>query len=307
MTVRMTLRRLALLLSGGASVGAALTFHAWQASKQVELAQVTLSVAGLPPGLEGLRILHVADTHFPANGESLERFLRAAAAHEYDIVFATGDYADTSDGWPVVVEAFRRLKPGLGIYASLGGHERYPGAAHGGTQRSLRNDLRRFRDGVRGSHPNLVDPSPLIAALEEVGVTVLVNENRSIEIGGELVRLIAIDDAYLGLANLDRALPPADADGFRLLLSHTPDGLLHARATEVELALSGHTHGGQVRLPFYGAPVRHARSVDRMRTAGLLKVSGVPTYVSHGFGTALLPLRLGSRPELAVLELHRAD
>jgi predicted MPP superfamily phosphohydrolase len=307
MTVSTICRRLLLPLSSGAALGAALTFYAWQASKRVELTRVPIVVPGLPPGLEGLRILHVADTHFPANGESLERFLRAAKSQDYDIVFATGDYADTSDGWPVVVEAFRRLKPGLGIYASLGGHERYPGAHHAGGQRTLGGDLRRFLNRVRGSHRALVDPAPLIAALEEVGVTVLVNENHSIELGGELVHLIAIDDAYLGLADLEHALPEPGGDGFRLLLSHTPDGLLHPRAAEVNLALSGHTHGGQIRLPFYGAPVRHARSVDRIRTAGLLQISGVPTFVSRGFGTALFPLRLGARPELAVLELHRAD
>ncbi len=100
---------------------------------------------------------------------------------------------------------------------------------------------------------------------------------------------------------------PGDSGGFRLLLSHSPDGLLHARSREVDLALCGHTHGGQITFPLLGAPVRHARAVGRREPAGLLRIGGVTTFVSRGFGTSLLPLRLGARPELAVVELRRAE
>ena len=108
--------------------GSGLAGYAWANSKRVVTSDVSIAIADLPPGLDGLRILHVADTHFPANGESLERFLATASRLDYDIVLATGDYAESADGWPIVVEAFRRLEPGLGIFASLGGHERYDGA-----------------------------------------------------------------------------------------------------------------------------------------------------------------------------------
>lgn len=304
---------LAAALLGSGLGGGALAAYAWRTAKRVEHSHVVIPIPDLPPGLDGLRILHVADTHFPGNGESLERFLAAAGDREYDLVLATGDYADTQDGWPVVVEAFRRLRPGLGIYASLGGHERYPGLGpfRGWTGRhwarhGWRGELARLRRRILGRRGGLIDPAPLISALQEVGVTVLVNESRSIEVGGELVRLVAIDDAYLRRADLDRALPDPHAGGFRILLSHTPDGLRHPRASEVHVALSGHTHGGQIRFPLIGAPVRHAHSVDAQHPAGLHRVHGVPVFVSRGFGTALLPFRLGATPELAVVELRRA-
>ena len=297
----MRVRRLAGALAAGGAAGAGLAAFAWRASKQVELSEVVVPVAGLPAGLDGLRILHIADTHFPANGESLERFLEAARGRNYDLVVATGDYADTADGWPVVVEAFRQLDAKLGVYASLGGHERYPGL---GEVSSIWMGWRAIASRIRPRR--LIDPAPLIAALEAEGVRVLVNENLSLEIEGELVRLIAVDDAYMGLADLEAALPAPDSGGFRLLLSHSPDGLLHPRSGEVDLALCGHTHGGQITFPLLGAPVRHARSVGRREPAGLLRIGGVTTFVSRGFGTSLLPLRLGARPELAVVELRRA-
>lgn len=292
-----------------AAAGAATTLYAWRESKNVELTRTVIRVAGLPPGLEGLRILHVADTHFPGNGESLPRFLEAVASSEYDIVLATGDYAETSRGWPVVVEAFRRIEPKLGVYAVIGAHERY-GAPSGwreavsGARRLLRHTPRR-----------LVDPAPLIEELEAVGVQVLVNASATVEISGEMVRLVGIDDAYIGLDDVAGALQRRGSGGpsggslegsapFSILLSHSPDGVLHARDHEFPLALCGHTHGGQIRLPFYGAPVRHAKAVDRVRTAGLMRIGATPTYVSRGFGTATLPLRFGCRPELGVIELR---
>jgi predicted MPP superfamily phosphohydrolase len=128
-----------------------------------------------------------------------------------------------------------------------------------------------------------------------------------LEIGGETVRLVGIDDAALGLDDLPTALPPQAQGHFEILLSHSPDGVLHPQARRIRLALSGHTHGGQIRIPGYGAPVRHARAVDRTDTAGLMRIGRTQCYVSRGFGTAAIPFRLGARPELGVIELRAAE
>ena len=284
-----------------AAAGTAWTAYAWHESTRVERTHTVVQIPDLPPGLEGLRILHVADTHFPHNGASLSRFLDTVSEMDYDIILATGDYCESRLGWPVVVEAFRRLDPKLGIYASIGGHERYAGVG------SVRDLWGQVRGGVQSRRHATVDPTPLITALEQEGVRVLVNEQVSVEIGGELVRIVGIDDAYMNLADLDAALPPGEGGpaAFNLLLSHTPDGLLHPRAGEFPLALCGHTHGGQIRVPGYGAPVRHAAAVDRLRPAGLLRFGQTQAYVSRGFGTAGVPLRFGCRPELGIVELRR--
>ncbi len=290
----------------GAGVGTALAGYAWRESKWVECTERVVPVPGLPPGLDGLRILHVADTHFPGNGESLPRFLDAVRRHRYDIVFATGDYAETDRGWPTVIDAFRQIDPGLGIYAIIGGHERYRGARG---VRELLAAAGEIATGRRGRDSRRVDPTPLIEALRAMGVTVLVNANTAVEISGEMVRLIGVDDAYLELDDLPAALGgSADAlpPGFPILLSHSPDGALHPLAGRIPLAFSGHTHGGQIRLPFFGAPLRHARAVNRIDTAGVVQIGHTTVCISRGFGTAAVPLRLGCRPELGVIELRRA-
>ena len=290
------------LLGSAALLGGLSAAYAWRESKRVERTRTVIQLHELPPGLDGLRILHISDTHFPANGESVPRFLRAVAAQDYDIVFATGDYVESQRGWPVVVEAFRRISPQLGMYAVLGGHDRYAGV------RSLGDVGRQARRWRR--RPRLVDPTPLVQGLQAVGVQVLLNQSRAVEIGGEVVRLIGIDDAYLGLDDLAAALPEDDAEelpGFRVLLSHSPDGVSSPLAASIPLALCGHTHGGQIRIPFYGAPVRHAQAVDRKRPAGLMRIGATTVYVSRGFGTATIPLRFACRPELGVVELRRLE
>lgn len=293
-------RALARLSIAGMFASSALAGYAWRTSMNLELTDTVVRIDGLPAGLDGLRILHIADTHFPANARSLPRFRRAVERLRYDVVFATGDYAETTRGWPTVVEAFRDLEPGLGCYAVIGGHERYAALR-------TRTDLWRYLQGLLNPAARpLVDPTPLIDELRSTGVRVLINESVDVEIGGEAVRLIGIDDASLGRDDLPAALPATPQGHFEILLSHSPDGVLHPLAQRIPLALSGHTHGGQIRLPGYGAPVRHAHAVNRQHPAGLMRIGATETYVSRGFGTSTIPFRLGARPELGVIELRAA-
>ena len=291
------------MVGAGLAMGTGAVYYAWRESKWLDLTETIIEVSELPHGLDGLRILHISDTHFPANGESLPRFLAAVRDLRYDIVFGTGDYVESSAGWPVALEALRRIEPGLGIYAVIGGHERYrPVDGAGGVAACVSELLTNRR---HADH----DPEPFVEALRDAGVQVLMNQSIAIEIEGEIMRLVGIDDAYHGLADLPAALgghPVDEPPGFKVLLSHTPDGVLHPLAQQIPVALSGHTHGGQIRVPFYGAPVRHAHSVNRELPAGLIQIGATQTYVSRGFGTSGIPLRFGCRPELGVVELRRA-
>ena len=294
--------RLRPLIGASLALGAGAAYYAWRESKWIDLTETAMEVPELPRGLEGLRILHISDTHFPANGESLPRFLTAVRQLRYDIVFGTGDYVESSAGWPVAIEAMRRIEPRLGIYAVIGGHERYRAIEGAGSAGAWARDL------ILGRRPADCDPSPFVEALRESGVHVLINQSAAVEIGGEPVRLVGIDDAYHGLDDLPAALDEQGTDSppsFKILLSHTPDGILHPLARGIPVALTGHTHGGQIRVPFYGAPVRHAQSVSRKRPAGLMRIGETQTYVSRGFGTSGVPLRFGCRPELGVVELCR--
>jgi len=282
-----------LTLAATAATGAA--FYAWRGSKRVELTETTVHVTDLPPGLDGLRILHVADTHFPADGESLPRFLEAVRQRPYDIVVGTGDYADSQAGWDVALRAFRELEPGAGVFAVIGGHERYAPLRWDGGTRMAGRPRRRW-----------VDPAAFVEGLREAGVRALVNEQTSAEIGGEPVRFVGVDDAYHGLDRLTPALPTEDAPEFRILLSHSPDGVPADGSGGFPLAFAGHTHGGQIRIPRYGAPVRHTRAVGRREASGLVRIGDTQVVISRGFGTTSLPLRFACPPELGIVELRQA-
>jgi len=288
-------RAVSVLGGAGLAGSAGWTVYAWRASKRVDCSETVVTVPSLPPGLDGLRVLHVADTHFPANGESLERFLAAARRQRYDIVIGTGDYVDTAAGWDVALRAFAALEPGLGVFAVIAGHDR--------AAASRRDSLLRVLGRTRRAQ---IDPAPFVAGLRAAGVRVLINEHTAVEIGGELVRFIGVDDAYHGLDRLTEALPAGDADGFPILLSHSPDGLLDPAARGLPLAFSGHTHGGQIRLPGYGAPMRHARSVGRRQAAGVVRIGDAQVVISRGFGTTSVPLRFACSPELGVVEIRAA-
>ena len=294
--------RLRSLIGASLAMGAATACYAWRESKWIDRTETVLDVPELPHGLEGLRILHISDTHFPADGESLPRFLNAVRQLRYDIVFGTGDYVESAAGWPVAVEALQQIDPGMGIYAVIGGHERYRPIEEASGVAAWAMDL------ILGRRPVDRDPFPFVEALRESGIHVLINQSVTVEIRGELVCLVGIDDAYHGLDDLPAALGEHGTDSspsFKILLSHTPDGVRHPLARRIPVALTGHTHGGQIRVPFFGAPVRHAQSVSRKRPAGLMRIGETQTYVSRGFGTSGVPLRFGCRPELGVVELRR--
>ena len=284
----------------GAGAGAAL--YAWRESTWVEATERVVRLAGLPAGLEGLRILHVSDTHFPADGASLPRFLETVSGLEFDLVLASGDYVETSAGWETAARGLTSLAARWGVYATLGAHDYCEPVRTAGEWASS------WRDRALGRGRRFVDPSPFVTALESGGVRVLRNEWVSAEIGGELVRIGGAGDDSVGLARLERALPPEEVEpaGFTLLITHSPDAMLETAPGRAvpSLVLCGHTHGGQIRAPWYGAPVRHSQLVDRRRTAGEFERGGSRVVVSRGFGTAMVPLRFLCRPEIGVIELR---
>lgn len=290
-----------------AALGGGLTAYAWWESTQAAVTRRRVTVRDLPPGLDGLRVLHVSDTHFPADGASLERFAELISGLEYDIVFATGDYVETAAGWDSAVEAFALLHAPFGVYASLGAHD------YLSPVRTLGEWTAAARSRMFGGRRTLVDPAPFVERLEALGVRVLRNEWTQAEIGGEVLRIAGAGDDSVGMARLDRALP-ADMDGadgtdgvddagLTVLLTHSPDAVLRMERPP-PLVFCGHTHGGQIRAPWYGAPVRHSRLVDRRQTAGVFERAGARVIVSQGFGTAVVPLRFLCRPEVGLVELR---
>jgi predicted MPP superfamily phosphohydrolase len=225
-----------------------------------------VAVKGLP---QTLNVVHLTDIH--ASRAVPLRFVRRVFerinAERPDLIVVTGDLVteDTSyiDG---IAALLGELRARLGTYVILGNHDYWT-------------------DGGRISR-----------ALETHGVVHLRNTN--VLLDG--LRLVGIDDHWTGNDNLDRAMAGVGDDEPRLLLMHSPDLIYQAADGNLPLALCGHTHGGQVRIPGYGAiTVPSAYGFEQ----GWYDVEGSRMYVNRGLGTLPIRARFNCRPEVLHLEL----
>jgi uncharacterized protein len=255
-----------------------------------------------------LRILHIADTHLAPWQEHRVRFLASLGHLDHDLVVATGDLL----GWPDHEEATARAlapltsgsRPGLVV---LGSNDRFGPV--------LKSPLAYFTAPERRTHGVPLDTPRFVSALERFGYRTLVDGTTEVATAIGNVAVGGIDDPHLafgrGMAP-DQVLPPAaqvaptDEDAaLRLGLVHAPYRSALDRLVEAghDVILAGHTHGGQVRLPTYGAltancdvPLRQARGLSRWQRRWL--------HVSPGLGhSAYAPVRFACRPEATVVDL----
>ncbi|HEX5726391.1 MAG TPA: metallophosphoesterase [Longimicrobiaceae bacterium] len=246
----------------------------------LQVTRTRIHARGLHPDLEGFRIALLTDLHAGGGTPfSLVRRACAAATRERPhLVALTGDFAaDSAPGFARVLDALACLQAPHGVYAVPGNHDHIVGIE------------RWYREVA--AHPVVQD---------------LTNAARVLEVGGARLCVAGVDDLSRGRPSLE-ALPPPEQRDFTLLLAHDPDQAERARRAydAVDLIVSGHTHGGQVRLPFVGALLNPARH-DHLYDEGLRRRPWTQVYVSRGVGTVHLPVRFLCRPEVALLELTGA-
>ena len=243
-----------------------------------ELTETEVFLRDLPAAFEGFRIAQVSDVHHSSlvPADEVRRVVELARSARADCVVLTGDYTTASAKYiEPAAEILTTLTAPAGFFAVLGNHDHHTGEA--ATERAL----------TRG------------------GVAVLRNVNTRIARGGDELQLVGIDDLSWNKTDWGSAFKGVERRRPSLLLSHQPSALDRAEAEGVSLILSGHTHGGQVRFPFFGAPARLI-SKDFKYLRGRFERAGTQLYVSRGTGVIGLPVRLGSRPEVAVIRLRRA-
>ena len=250
----------------------------WTARRPV-LERVRVPLSGLPPALEGLRIVQLSDVHVGEliGRRFLERIVERVNALAPDVVAITGDLVDgTVQQLGPELAPLSGLKAPLGVYYVTGNHEYYWGGPL--WERQVR----------------------------ELGLTVLHNEHRLLERGGATLALGGVTDFNGGsfgeehASRPDRAFAGAPDGAPRVLLAHQPRSVEAAARAGVDLQLSGHTHGGQI-FPF-NFFVRLQQPV----VSGLRKVAGVWVYAHRGTGFWGPPMRLGPTPEIAELTLVTA-
>jgi predicted MPP superfamily phosphohydrolase len=245
------------------------------------VAEVEIPIAKLPSSFDGARVLFLSDIHagpFLSRG-ALQRVFARLAALQPDVVIHGGDMA-TSNVHEIRrhEDAVARLTGPLGAFAVFGNHDHYTRDIEG---------VGRF--------------------FESCGVRVLNNDAIAVSRGGSHIALAGIDDWNSGLPDLDLAMVRSNqvAPGAPIvLISHNPDASLEAAARGVALTLSGHTHGGQVRIP--GAPVLVRMSRFRL-DEGRFEHDGAHIVVSRGLGVSGIPLRIACSPEALLVTLRKRE
>jgi predicted MPP superfamily phosphohydrolase len=227
-------------------------------------------ITGLPKGLDGLSVVHLSDLHLAPSFDRrfFERVIEEARSWPCDLVAFTGDLVDDDEAAEWVVPLLSRLRGRLGSYAIMGNH-----------------DLEH-------------SPERLRRLLVEAGFTDLEGAWATTRANGLRVALGGTSFPWgPPLAFEDR--PAAD---FSILLSHAPDLFYRAERAGIDLMLSGHNHGGQVRLPLVGPvfmPSRYSRRFDR----GFFQKGGLTLHVSQGIA-GKHPIRIGCPPEIGRLVLR---
>ena len=156
--------------------------------------------------------------------------------------------------------------------------------------------------GVLGNHDYMHGVAETRAAMKRAGVVELTNRAVPVTLNGETLHLAGVDDLWRGQPDVAAALRGVTMSDACVMLSHNPDVAETMRDRRVGLMLSGHTHGGQVAVPGYGAPLVPSR-YGRKYAHGLVEAPATRVYVSAGTGMSVLPVRVGCRPEITRITL----
>jgi hypothetical protein len=280
-------RRQFLGLSALATGGGLVAYSGMWDRHNLELREQIIRLRRLPEAFHGLRIAQISDIHYDEFTEPY--FVREVVRHinavNPDIVLLTGDFV--TDG-PLPRRVGRRLS--------------YPCAEIlGGIQCP-------HRFASLGNHDTLVGWEAVVDALKVHGTPTLVNSYLPFERDGSRLWFAGIRSSTEDVPDLDAALPRQAAPGEPvILLAHEPDYASHVVKRGVDLMLSGHTHGGQVHLPFIGTP-RHMLPLGGRRFIhGHFNLGPLQLYVNRGIGTVKLPVRFLCPPELTLFTLQSAE
>ncbi|MBN1311839.1 MAG: metallophosphoesterase [Anaerolineae bacterium] len=239
--------------------------------------RVRVPIQALPPTFNGYRIVQLSDIHLGSftPPETITRAIRIALDLAPDLIALTGDYVlDVMDT--------------AALQAELGKL-----AAHGHVFATM------------GNHDHWLDPAGVRLALANAGIPELQNASRPIVRGDQAIWLMGVDDIWERHHDLPSALADVPPDAVSILLAHEPDYADEATLTnQVTLQLSGHSHGGQVRIPGIGAPI--LPYLGRKYPYGLRRIGSMWLYTNRGVGEIPPAVRVNCRPEIAEITLCQA-
>lgn len=247
---------------------------------------------GAPP----IRILHVSDTHLTSRDRGLIRFLQSLPGRSGipDLIVVTGDLIDDNSGITPITQALNNLESKLGRFYVLGSHDYY--------QTRFQSFLKYFGETDRSVGAQRADTATLEANLQRDGWICLTNTTHRITTPRGAIRLSGVDDPYLDRHRVEHIARSHD-DALAVALVHAPEVVSDWMLNGFDLVCSGHTHGGQVRIPGIGALVTNS-SLPSALAGGLHRIGSSWLHVSPGLGTGKFsPIRFNCRPEVTLLEL----
>ena len=265
---------------------ALIVYIAW-CNTALELNTYKITSEKLPTEFSGYRIAHVSDLYNAEMGDNNEKLLEMLKNTKPDIIAVTGDMIDSRNTDVEIALQFAeeavKISP---CYYVTGNHE---------ARVSEYNELKE--------------------GLSELGVVVLEDEQVILEQSGEKITLMGVNDPSFKTDYLfgDSATVikgklqkfTRDENTFTILLSHRPELFNTYIESDVDLVLSGHAHGGQVRLPFVGGLIAPNQGLFPEYDAGLYTEENTNMIVSRGIGNSVLPLRFNNRPEVILIELQK--
>lgn len=240
--------------------------------------RIDIPVKGLDKKLDGYRIAQLSDLHIGALTPPwwAKRWIDRANELEPDAIAVTGDLVTSGVLFhEAIADVVGELRAKDGVYCIMGNHDY-------------------FGEG-----------EPLISLIRAKGQTVLRNEGLTIEKGGASFYLAGIDDTWTRRADIDRALAKRPPGMPTVMLSHDPDRFPEMAARNVELTLSGHTHGGQIAFPFLARWINASKLAHKFHI-GLYRKGDATLFVHPGLGTTGPPIRLGAAPAVVLLTLRSA-
>ncbi|SPF43865.1 Metallophosphoesterase [Candidatus Sulfotelmatobacter kueseliae] len=243
-----------------------------------------------PAHLEGFTIALLSDFHYDPyfSGHPLHASIGLVNGLHPDLIVLTGDFVSAplfSDSEKADQKAASAAEPCARLLRQMQ-------APHG-------------LWAVLGNHDVATNPNEVTSALQNQGIGVLANQSAPIEANGARFWLAGVNDVLARASDLDAALRPVPGDEATILLAHEPDYADDVSHYPVDMQLSGHSHGGQVRLPLVG-PLYLPR-LARKYVWGLYRVGPLTLYTNPGLGTLGVPIRWNCPPEITLLTLRRAS
>ncbi len=241
---------------------------------RLRLERVTIPIRGLGSSMDGLKIAMLGDFHlYPTTTkEEIQAAVDLANSTQPDLAVLLGDYVqERADAIFDLAPILAQLNPRLGIFSILGNHDHWKGV------------------------------EVVIQGLKESGLPVLRNSGHTLSIGNRLLYLAGVDDGWEKKDDLKAAMDGMPSEALTVCLMHEPDFADQFSADpRIALQLSGHSHGGQIRIPLYGAPFLppYGRKYDQ----GLYRVRDMRLYTNVGIGVTA-PIRLNCPPEVTEVTL----